>query len=132
MSTGAPAPEIPEWISIARSEQLETDRPFSAVAEGVELVVVRRSERTYVLSGRCPHRAARLGACATVEEDRLVCGRHGWDFRLADGTLNAGDEGLARFPALLDGQGTVWVEAAAVRAFARAERQVFRNGEEVD
>ena len=52
--------------------------------EGVDLVVIRRGDTHSVLYGRCLHRGALL-ADGTVEGDNLLCGLHGWDYRIDTG-----------------------------------------------
>ena len=62
-----------------------TDRvPYGARAAGIELVIVRFGPGHSVFSGRCQHRGALLVDGRVVGDD-LVCGLHGWDYRLDTG-----------------------------------------------
>lgn len=58
--------------------------PTAATVEGIDLVVIRRGHDHSVLSGRCLHRGALL-ADGTCEGDNLLCGLHGWDYRIDTG-----------------------------------------------
>jgi glutamate synthase domain-containing protein 2/nitrite reductase/ring-hydroxylating ferredoxin subunit len=72
------------YLPIARWDDLAEDRPTAAEAEGIDLVLVRRGHEVHVFEGRCPHRGALL-ADGRVEGANLICGVHGWDYRLDSG-----------------------------------------------
>jgi nitrite reductase/ring-hydroxylating ferredoxin subunit len=71
-------------IPIARLDALPDDAPAHAEADGIDLVLVRRGGVVHVFEGRCPHRGALL-ADGRVEGPNLICGVHGWDYRLDTG-----------------------------------------------
>jgi methylamine---glutamate N-methyltransferase subunit C len=71
-------------IPIARLDALPDDTPAHAEADGIDLVLVRRGAAVHVFEGRCPHRGALL-ADGRVEGANLICGVHGWDYRLDTG-----------------------------------------------
>lgn len=70
--------------SVVPLAELPDRTPVAVVVDGLDLVVVRDGETVRVFEGRCPHRGALLGDGSCVGED-LVCGVHGWDFRLDNG-----------------------------------------------
>lgn len=71
-------------LAIARWDDLAEDAPTAAQADGIDLVLVRHGGAVKVFEGRCPHRGALL-ADGRVEGENLVCGVHGWDYRLDSG-----------------------------------------------
>jgi Glutamate synthase domain 2 len=71
-------------LPIAKWDDLAEDAPTHAMADGIDLVLVRRGGRVNVFEGRCPHRGALL-ADGRVEGSNLICGVHGWDYRLDTG-----------------------------------------------
>lgn len=71
-------------LPIARIDELRQDTPSHAAVDGIDLVLVRRGEQVHVFEGRCPHRGALL-ADGRVEGANLICGVHGWDYRLDTG-----------------------------------------------
>jgi glutamate synthase domain-containing protein 2/nitrite reductase/ring-hydroxylating ferredoxin subunit len=71
-------------MPIALLADLGEDRPAHAEADGIDLVLVRRGSEVHVFEGRCPHRGALL-ADGRVEGANLICGVHGWDYRLDSG-----------------------------------------------
>ncbi|MEM6992173.1 MAG: glutamate synthase-related protein [Myxococcota bacterium] len=100
----SPTPQRP--VNVAIWSALEDRDPAYALVGGVDLVVVRHDDRVSVLYGRCLHRGA-LMADATIRGDDIVCGLHGWDYRLETGvSAYKNDEVLHRF--------TAWIEDDAV------------------
>ncbi|MFD0524178.1 Rieske 2Fe-2S domain-containing protein [Paractinoplanes durhamensis] len=69
-----------DWLPIALDVDVST-RPMTVTAAGVPLVVVRPEPDAapVVFADRCPHRLVPLSA-ATVENGRLRCAYHGWEF----------------------------------------------------
>ncbi|MFF5965193.1 glutamate synthase-related protein [Streptomyces collinus] len=95
------------FIPVARWDALEDAVPAAAQADGVDLVVVRRGEDVAVLEGRCPHRGALL-ADGRVDGENIVCGVHGWDFRLDSGVSAYNPaERIHRFAARREGEHVV-------------------------
>lgn len=71
-------------LPIAQWTDLVDRSPHGVSADGVDLVIVRFGDEHSVLSGRCQHRGVLL-ADGTVRGDDLVCGVHGWDYRIDTG-----------------------------------------------
>ena len=94
--TAEPSPGLLDRSIVAWNDLVDR-APFGAFADGVDLVIVRVADGHSVLSGRCQHRGA-LMADGTVQGDNLVCGVHGWDYRLDTGVSSYDDrEHLHRF-----------------------------------
>jgi phenylpropionate dioxygenase-like ring-hydroxylating dioxygenase large terminal subunit len=68
------------WLPVAEDAEVGT-QPVAVVADGVPLVVLRPAVDAppVVFADRCPHRLVPLSA-ATVEDGRLRCAYHGWEF----------------------------------------------------
>lgn len=87
---------------IATWSEVPDRTPIGAVVEGIDLVVIRTDDTCSVLYGRCLHRGALL-ADGTVQGMDLICGLHGWDYRIESGvSAYANGEVLEKF--------THWVE----------------------
>lgn len=71
-------------VKVATWKDVPDHVPFAAMVEGIDLVVIRRGHDHSVLYGRCLHRGALL-ADGTCEGDNLLCGLHGWDYRIDTG-----------------------------------------------
>ena len=104
--------------------ELEDRSPSYALVAGVDLVVTRYDDEVSVLYGRCLHRGA-LMSDGSVQGEDLVCGLHGWDYRLDTG-VSAYDnsEALQRFEAWVEDDG-VFVDAAEIEAWAESHPQPF-------
>ncbi len=87
---------------IAKWAELEDRMPVHALVAGVDLVVTRFDEAVSVLYGRCAHRGA-LMSDGHVDGDNIICGVHGWDYRLDSGVSEyKNSETLARFGAWIE------------------------------
>ncbi len=92
------------WVTAARWSDIADREPFGVNIEGLDLVVIRRGDDHSVLYGRCLHRGALL-ADGTVRGDDIICGLHGWDYRIDSGvSAYANSEVLEKFPSMIDGE----------------------------
>ncbi|MFT7601897.1 MAG: glutamate synthase domain-containing protein 2/nitrite reductase [Acidimicrobiales bacterium] len=96
--------KIADWSQLADRE------PLGVVVSNVDLVIVRWScdeepSRHSVLYGRCLHRGVML-ADGHVAGDDLICGVHGWDYRMDSGVSSYNnDERLHRFESWVEDDG---------------------------
>lgn len=113
--------------TVAAWSDIPPDTPVGVMVEGIDLVIVRRQDRPSVLYGRCLHRGARLADGRIVGDD-LVCGVHGWDYRIASG-VSAYDnsQALTRFASWVEGD-SLLVDADEVAAYAAEHPQPFASG----
>ncbi len=109
---------------VADWNELEDRRPAYALVGGVDLVVVRFDDEVSVLYGRCLHRGA-LMADGTVQGEDLICGVHGWDYRLETGVSAYNNkEVLHKFGAWIE-DGGVWVDAEEIGAWEKDHPQAY-------
>jgi nitrite reductase/ring-hydroxylating ferredoxin subunit len=88
-------------VKVATWRDVPDHSPFAAMVEGIDLVVIRRGHDHSVLYGRCLHRGALL-ADGTCEGDNLLCGLHGWDYRIDTGVSAYNNaEALTKFTSWL-------------------------------
>lgn len=92
----------------------------------MDLVLVRFDDSVSALYGRCLHRGALLSD-GHVDGQNLICGLHGWDYRVDTGVSEYNnEEALARFPSRVDAAtDQVMVDAAAVAAWAEKHPQPY-------
>ena len=113
-------------IAIKNWDDLEDRTPAYALVANVDLVIVRFDDDVSVLYGRCAHRGA-LMADGYVEGDNLICGVHGWDYRLDTGiSAYNNSETLPKFNAWIE-DGQVWVDEDEVTAWAEQHPQPFQR-----
>ncbi|MFT6762581.1 MAG: glutamate synthase domain-containing protein 2 [Candidatus Aldehydirespiratoraceae bacterium] len=113
---------------IASWSELDFDTPTGVIVSTVDLVLVRWAvagtatstddpETTHsVMYGRCLHRGVKLADGHVAGED-LICGVHGWDYRLDSGVSSYNnDEALHRFTSWIDGD-DVFVDLDEIEAW---------------
>lgn len=114
--------KVADWSSL-------TDRePVYALAGDVDLVVVRYDDSVSVLYGRCLHRGA-LMSDGYVDGDNLMCGVHGWDYRLDTGVSEYNNkEVLHKFTAWIDtSDDAVYVDQAEVDTWTEQHPQPYNR-----
>lgn len=105
-------------------DTLEDRTPTYALVAGVDLVVIRLGDAVSVLYGRCLHRGA-LMSDGHLEGDDIICGLHGWDYRVETGvSAYNNDEALQNFHAWVD-NGDVFVDEAEIAAWANEHPQPY-------
>jgi len=111
---------------IATWSELPDREPVHARVEGVDLVVVRYDGEVSVLYGRCLHRGVLLGD-GHIEGQNLICGVHGWDYRVDTGISEYDNsEVLEKFTAWIDGD-AVYVDADEVLGWAEDNPQPYEE-----
>ena len=113
-------------IAISNWNELQDRKPAYALVAGVDLVVVRFDDDVSVLYGRCAHRGA-LMADGSVNGKNLICGLHGWDYRLDTGVSEYNNsETLPRFNAWVE-EGKVMVDEDEIAAWAAKHPQPYKR-----
>ncbi|NCF73492.1 MAG: Rieske 2Fe-2S domain-containing protein [Gammaproteobacteria bacterium] len=113
-------------ISIAVWDELQDRVPAHAIVANVDLVIVRFDDAVSVLYGRCAHRAA-LMSDGHVEGDNLICGVHGWDYRVDTGVSEYNNsETLPKFDAWIE-DGHVRVDQDAIEVWAKKHPQPYNR-----
>lgn len=118
----------PSKHKVAVWSTLADRAPIHAVVGEVDLVITRYDDQVSVLYGRCAHRRA-LMVDGHVDGQNLICGVHGWDYRLDTGVSEYNNhEALHRFKATIDGDAdAVWIDGAEVDAFTAEHPQEFKR-----
>ena len=113
-------------LAIKNWDELEDRVPEHALVADVDLVVVRYDESVSVLYGRCAHRGA-LMADGHVDGPNLICGVHGWDYRLDSGISEYNNsETLPKFKAWVE-NGQVFVDEDEISAWADSHPQPYNR-----
>jgi len=122
-------------VTIARWDELSPLQPSYALVANVDLVVIRMKgddDGVSVLYGRCLHRGA-LMSDGHVDGHNLICGVHGWDYRLDTGVSEYNNaEKLHKFGAwvkTVDGEKVVVVDEAEIAAWEKANPQPYNRDE---
>ena len=112
--------KIADWSTLA-------DRtPRHALVGDVDLVIVRYDESVSVFYGRCAHRGA-LMADGHVDGVNLICGVHGWDYRLDTGISEYNhSETLHKFKAWVEND-EVLVDLDEIGAWSERNPQPYQR-----
>ncbi len=109
---------------VAGWNELADRQPVGALVANVDLVITRFDDDHSVLYGRCLHRGVLLADVSASGPD-LICGVHGWDYRLESGISSYNNaERLHKFTSWVEDDG-VFVDADEVAAWASANPQPF-------
>jgi len=113
-------------VSVAKWNELADRKPVYALVGDVDLVVTRFDDEVSVLYGRCAHRGA-LMADGHVDGENLICGVHGWDYRIDTGISEYNNtETLPKFTSWLE-DGTVWVDADEIAVWEEKHPQPYQR-----
>ena len=113
-------------VSVAKWNELADRKPVYALVGDVDLVVTRFDDEVSVLYGRCAHRGA-LMADGHIDGENLICGVHGWDYRIDTGISEYNNtETLPKFTSWLE-DGTVWVDADEIAVWEEKHPQPYQR-----
>lgn len=123
-------------VVVAKWSDLGLNQPAYALIEGVDLVVTRFNQdgedKASVLYGRCLHRGA-LMSDGHVEGQNLICGVHGWDYRIDSGVSEYNNaEVLEKFSSWIepsDDELCVLVDADEIAAWQSRNPQPYNRDE---
>jgi len=105
--------------------KLEQESLVGARVAGVELVAVGCGDRINVFEGYCLHQGTLLSE-GHVEDGRLVCRGHGWQYDCASGVKKVEDKDIClhRFSVKVE-NGNVLVDRAEIAAWASEQKQAL-------
>ncbi len=113
-------------IELCKVEELEEKIPTHYIVKNIDLVVIKYGNEVSALYGRCLHRGA-LMADGHVDGHNLICGLHGWDYRIDTGVSEYNnEEALHKFHTTIE-NGFVFIDEAEVNAFAKENPQPFQR-----
>lgn len=108
--------------------ELADRKPVHKLVNGLDLVIVKYDDQVSVLYGRCLHRGALMGD-GHVEGDNLICGVHGWDYRIDTGVSEYNNkEVLHKFWAEVKDD-AVWVNSDEIATYLDEHPQPFKRDE---
>lgn len=88
---------------IANVSDLIKNQPMHALVNNTDLVIIKYETGISVLYGRCLHRGA-LMSDGYVDGQNLICGLHGWDYRIDTGVSEYNNkEVLHKFTEYIEG-----------------------------
>ena len=115
-------------VIIAQISELKNKQPEHALVNGLDLVIVKFDEDISVLYGRCLHRGA-LMSDGHVDGHNLICGVHGWDYRVDSGVSEYNNkEVLHKFSTKIEGDNLI-VDEFEIDSYLVNSPQPFNRDE---
>lgn len=106
--------------------ELEDRTPAHCLVNGLDLVVIKYDDNISVLYGRCLHRGA-LMSDGFIDGDNLICGLHGWDYRIDTGVSEYNNEEvLHKFTAEVK-EDSIWIDEEEINEFLKEHPQPFNR-----
>jgi len=113
---------------ILKLTEIQDSIPKHALVNTIDLVVVKYGDKYSILYGRCLHRGA-LMSDGHVDGENLICGLHGWDYRVDTGVSEYNnDEVLHKFTTHIQGD-FLCVDEDEVDAFKLKNPPAFNREE---
>jgi glutamate synthase domain-containing protein 2 len=113
-------------VRIIGFEELPDRKPVHQLVNGLDLVLIKYDRNVSVLYGRCLHRGALLSD-GYIEEENLICGLHGWDYRYDTGVSEYNNnEILHKFHSEIK-EGQVWIDEDEVNRYLKEHPQPFKR-----
>ena len=104
--------------------QLKEKQPMHKQVNGLDLVIIKYDNNVSVLYGRCLHRGALMGD-GHIEGNNLICGLHGWDYRIDTGVSEYNNaEVLNKFYSEIS-EGWIWIDEEEIDQFLIDHPQPF-------
>lgn len=116
-------------VEVANFNELKDREPAYALVENTDLVIIRYDDQVSALYGRCLHRGAMLSDGHVDEHDNLICGLHGWDYRIDTGVSEYNNEEILHKFKVAIHEEKVYVDKADVIAYEEMHPQPFRRDE---
>ena len=115
-------------IEISKISDLKKNQPAHALVKNTDLVITKHNNGISVLYGRCLHRGA-LMADGYVKGDNLICGVHGWDFKVDTGVSEYDNaEVLYKFKEYIEDD-SLLIDENEVIEFEKEHPQPFNRDE---
>ncbi|MDB2606960.1 glutamate synthase-related protein [Zobellia sp.] len=113
---------------IAKISDLRNKEPKHALVNNLDLVIVKFDDDISVLYGRCLHRGA-LMADGHVDGHNLICGLHGWDYRVDSGVSEYNNkEVLHKFSTKVE-KGNLYVDAFEIDSYLEKNPSPFNRAQ---
>lgn len=98
-----------EFVKICSYSELKENTGKRFLINDVDVAVYKVKGKVYALSNVCPHQKAAKMYEGFIENDKVVCPLHGWEFNLCNGQMHDGRKGLDSYEVKVD-DGDVYVK----------------------
>ncbi len=86
--------ELDGFSKVCKYSALEEKIGKRFFVDDVEIAVFKVDGKVYALNNICPHQKSHIIYDGSIEEKKVTCPAHGWQFDLKTGNLAQGRKGL--------------------------------------
>lgn len=86
--------ELDGFTKIYKYDDLKEKVGKRFFIDDVEVAVFKVDGKIYALNNICPHQHSALIYDGFIEDCKVICPAHGWEFNLSDGKMDKGRNGL--------------------------------------
>lgn len=86
------------YSKICRQDELDDSVGKRILVNDIDIALFKINGEIFALSNVCPHQHSALIYEGFIEDNCIVCPAHGWKFKLKDGTMEKGGNGLRSYP----------------------------------
>ena len=98
-----------EFKRICAFSELKQNEGRRFIVEEVDVAVFRVEDKVFALGNICPHQKSAIIHDGFLEDGKVICPAHGWEFCLKDGNQPTGRKGLDSFEVRIE-NGDVYVK----------------------
>lgn len=86
--------ELKEYTKVCALDDLSEKIGKRFFVDDTEIAVFKVDDEVYALNNICPHQKSAIIYDGFIEDCKVVCPAHGWEFNLSDGKMAKGRKGL--------------------------------------
>lgn len=98
-----------EFQLICKVTDLKENEGKRFIIDDVEFAVFKVKGEIFALNNICPHQKSAIIYNGFIEDGKVVCPAHGWEFNLCDGKQGFGKSGLDSYSVKVE-NGNVYVK----------------------
>jgi len=92
---------LEDYFKLCKLDELKETTGKRFLINDVDVAVIKVKDKVYALSNVCPHQKAAKIYEGFIENNKIVCPLHGWEFNLTDGCKVDGNRGLDSFDVII-------------------------------
>lgn len=93
-----------DFKKICKLDDLKENQGRRFMIDDVDVALFKVKGKIFALSNICPHQKSPIIYDSFIEDDKVVCPAHGWEFCLKDGRQPTGRNGLDSFEVKVEGE----------------------------
>lgn len=94
--------DLEGFTKICKVSELKEEIGKQFFVDDVEIAVFKVKDKIYALNNICPHQKTHLMHEGIIDNDKVICPIHGWQFELSSGNLAKGRRGLDSYEVKID------------------------------